>query len=58
MIHHRPYGMRRITILILLMIASMPLMAQRSADYGISAGAVTYIGDAPNTLSANSCEFA
>jgi len=50
MIHHRPYGMRRITILILLMIASMPLMAQRSADYGISAGAVTYIGDAPNTF--------
>jgi len=37
--------MKRVLIPIILIIASLPALPQRSADYGVSAGVVTYLGE-------------
>jgi hypothetical protein len=39
------HGMRKIAIIILFIIMTIPTVAQRSADYGISAGITTYLGE-------------
>ena len=45
-----PPGMRKATIIILLIATALPTMAQRTADYGASIGAVSYLGDSLNGL--------
>jgi hypothetical protein len=37
--------MKKILILIILTLTALPLFSQRNADYGVSAGAVTYLGE-------------
>ncbi|MDZ7634834.1 MAG: hypothetical protein U5L72_10620 [Bacteroidales bacterium] len=42
--------MRKATIIILLIATALPALAQRTADYGVSIGAVSYLGDTINGL--------
>ena len=38
-------GMRRITAITILIILALPALPQRSADYGVTGGMVTYLGE-------------
>ncbi len=37
--------MRRITVITILIFLSLPVLPQRSADYGVTGGIVTYLGE-------------
>jgi hypothetical protein len=39
------HGMRKTIVLILFIVAALPVMAQRRADYGLSLGVTNYLGE-------------